>query len=61
MTAPKITRSLTLNFVGDWGQANFHRVLGWLTHQFCRHAGPRSRTAIWSIRGGGFERSEELV
>jgi uncharacterized protein len=55
MTAPTITRSLTLNFVGDWGQANFHRVLGWLTHQFCRHAGPNSRTAIWSIRGGGFE------
>lgn len=55
MTEPRISRSLTLNFVGDWGQANFHRVLGWLTLQFCDRAGPRSRTAIWSIRGGGLE------
>ncbi|MGC4028380.1 MAG: TAXI family TRAP transporter solute-binding subunit [Steroidobacteraceae bacterium] len=50
---PKIDRSLTLNFVGDWGQANFHRVCSWLSQEFCRRAGSRSRVAIWNIPGGG--------
>jgi TRAP-type uncharacterized transport system substrate-binding protein len=52
---PHIDRSLTLNFVGDWGMANFHRVCSWLTQEFCDRAGPQSRVAIWSIRGGGIE------
>ena len=52
---PHIDRSLTLNFVGDWGKANFHRICSWLTQEFCDRAGPRSRVAIWSIRGGGIE------
>jgi len=52
---PVIKRSLTLNFVGDWGQANFHRICSWLTQEFCDRAGPRSRVAIWSMRGGGLE------
>src|SRR5579872_6363517 len=51
----RIERSLTLNFIGDWGQANFHRICSWLSLEFCARAGPRSRTAIWSIRGGGIE------
>ena len=52
---PSIQRSLTLNFVGDWGQVNFHRICSWLTQEFCDRTGPRSRVAIWSMRGGGVE------
>src|SRR5882757_5907542 len=52
---PKLGRSYTLNFIGDWGQANFHRICGWLTQEFCDRAGPQSRVATWSIRGGGKE------
>ncbi len=52
---PFIERSITLNFMGDWGQANFHRICSWLTQEFCDRSGPSSRTAIWSVRGGGIE------
>ncbi len=52
---PRLERSYTLHFVGDWGQANFHRICGWLTQEFCSRAGPQSRCATWSIRGGGIE------
>jgi TRAP-type uncharacterized transport system substrate-binding protein len=52
---PTVERSITLNFLGDWGQANFHRILGWLTQEFCDRSGPRSRVRIWSVRGGGIE------
>ena len=55
MLEPLITRSITLNFLGDWGQANFHRICSWLTQEFCDRCGPRSRVAIWSVRGGGIE------
>ncbi|KAK5046535.1 hypothetical protein LTR84_008338 [Exophiala bonariae] len=52
---PRLSRSYTLNFIGDWGQANFHRICGWLTQEFCDRSGAQSRVAIWSIRGGGIE------
>ncbi|KAL8716656.1 MAG: hypothetical protein Q9181_008401, partial [Wetmoreana brouardii] len=52
---PRIDRSINLDMVGDWGQATFHKILGWLTQEFCDRAGPQSRTRIWSIRGGGSE------
>ncbi|WKT42180.1 TRAP transporter solute receptor, TAXI family [Fusarium oxysporum f. sp. vasinfectum] len=52
---PAITRSVNLNFQGDWGQANFHRIMSWLTQEFCDRCGPRSRVAIFSMRGGGSE------
>ncbi|SPO07558.1 uncharacterized protein DNG_10253 [Cephalotrichum gorgonifer] len=52
---PKLERSLTLTFVGDWGMANFHRICSWLTQQFCDRAGPDSRVAIWNVRYGGIE------
>ncbi|KAH8703434.1 hypothetical protein BGW36DRAFT_393775 [Talaromyces proteolyticus] len=52
---PRIARSMTLHFVGDWGMANFHRICSWLTQQFCDRAGPDSRVATWSIRYGGIE------
>lgn len=49
---PRIDRSVTLHMQGDWGLANMHRMLGWLTSGFCEHAGPASRTAIWTGMGG---------
>ena len=52
---PALSRSYHLRFVGDWGQANFHRICSWLCEEFCKRAGPRSRVAIWSIRAGGIE------
>ncbi|WP_324698840.1 TAXI family TRAP transporter solute-binding subunit [Novosphingobium sp. RL4] len=53
--SPSIDRSVTLNFVGDWGQANFHRICSWLCQEFSDRAGLRSRVAIWNTRGGGLE------
>lgn len=50
---PRLDRSYTLRFVGDWGGANFHRICAWLTQEFCDRAGPNSRTLIWSLRDGG--------
>jgi TRAP-type uncharacterized transport system substrate-binding protein len=50
---PRLTHPHILNFVGDWGQANFHRICGWLTQEFCTRAGPGSRCATWSIRDDG--------
>ncbi|KAH8700317.1 hypothetical protein BGW36DRAFT_425147 [Talaromyces proteolyticus] len=59
-TEPRLDRSVTLNFVGDWGMANFHRICSWLTQQFCDRAGPESRVAIWNIRNGGIEAVVEV-
>ncbi|GIC92977.1 uncharacterized protein Aud_009456 [Aspergillus udagawae] len=52
---PRLERSIRLNFVGDWGMANFHRICSWLTQQFCDRAGGDSRVGIWNIRYGGIE------
>jgi uncharacterized protein len=57
---PRISRSVSLDFVGDWGQANFHKVLSWLTQEFCDRAGPRSRVTIASVLGGGIEALYEV-
>jgi TRAP-type uncharacterized transport system substrate-binding protein len=46
---PRLSRSYTLTFIGDWGGANLHKICCWLTEEFCRRAGPKSRTAIWSM------------
>ena len=50
--APHLNRSLTLHFYGDWGQANLHRVCGWLAQEVGDRSGPHSRFAIWNGRGG---------
>ncbi|KAL2204837.1 hypothetical protein CC79DRAFT_1386668 [Sarocladium strictum] len=55
LRGPRIERSITLNFMGDWGMANFHRICSWLTQQFCDRAGPESQVAIWNVRHGGIE------
>ncbi|KAH8896522.1 hypothetical protein GQ53DRAFT_852838 [Thozetella sp. PMI_491] len=52
---PRLERSVTLNFQGDWGMANFHRICSWLTQQFCDRAGPESQVAIWNMRHGGVD------
>lgn len=57
---PKLSRSYTLNFAGDWGGANFHRICAWLTQEFCDRAGPGSQTAIWSLRDGGMDSLKRL-
>ncbi|NIB38360.1 hypothetical protein HBA55_02115 [Pseudomaricurvus alkylphenolicus] len=49
---PKIDRSLHLNFQGDWGQANFHMILGWLMQELGDRTGSQSRTAVWNGDGG---------
>jgi TRAP-type uncharacterized transport system substrate-binding protein len=48
---PRIGRSVTLHFKGDWGQANLHRICGWVSQEFNDRAGPYSKAAIWSGRG----------
>ncbi|KAH7141806.1 hypothetical protein EDB81DRAFT_797605 [Dactylonectria macrodidyma] len=54
-SGPRLERSFTLHFQGDWGMANFHRICSWLSQQFCDRTGPRSQVAIWNLRDGGLE------
>jgi TRAP-type uncharacterized transport system substrate-binding protein len=49
---PSLKRSVTLHFMGDWGQANLHRVCGWLMQEMGERSGPHSRFATWNGRGG---------
>jgi TRAP-type uncharacterized transport system substrate-binding protein len=51
-TVPVIDRPITLTFQGDWGQANMHRICGWLAQEIGDRCPPGSRFAIWSGRGG---------
>jgi len=48
---PRISRSVTLQLQGDWGQANLHRICSWLSQEIVDRTGPHSRVAIWSGRG----------
>ncbi len=48
---PRIERSVTLRFKGDWGIANLTRICGWLMHEFTARSGPFSRGVIWNGRG----------
>jgi uncharacterized protein len=48
---PAINRSVTLHFRGDWGRANLHRSLGWLSSQMVGLCGPHTRIAIWNGTG----------
>jgi uncharacterized protein len=52
---PRIARSVTLQCIGDWGQANFHRICSWLTQEICDRTGPRSRVGIWNTVDGGID------
>lgn len=55
LRSPNIDRSVQLDCVGDWGQANFHRILSWLSQEFGDRSGRRSRTRISSVLGAGLE------
>ncbi len=48
---PKIDRSFTLHMMGDWGRANLHKALGWLTTELGELSGPHTRFAIWNGTG----------
>lgn len=52
---PRIDRSVTLQFIGDWGLANFHRICSWICQEFCDRSGPRSRVGIWNPVEGGID------
>lgn len=52
VTEPRIERSIELHFQGDWGQANLHRICCWLSQEVNDRAGPDSKVAIWTGRGG---------
>jgi uncharacterized protein len=49
---PRLKHSITLQFQGDWGQANLHRICGWLSQEIADRAGPFTRIGIWNGRGG---------
>jgi len=49
---PRLDRVLALNFQGDWGQANFHRVCSWLCQEVIDRSAKGTRVAIWNGCGG---------
>ena len=49
---PRLHRPVTLAFRGDWGQANMHRICGWLAQEIGDRSPRGSEFAIWSGRGG---------
>jgi uncharacterized protein len=52
MAEPRISRAIRLQFQGDWGQANLHRISGWLSQEMLDRTGAGSRIGIWTGRGG---------
>jgi uncharacterized protein len=51
LQAPRIERSITLQFKGDWGRANLHRAFGWLSTEMLLLCGPHTRIGIWNGNG----------
>ena len=49
---PRLEHPVTLAFRGDWGQANMHRICGWLAQEIGDRSPEGSEFAIWSGRGG---------
>ena len=49
---PRLDRPVTLAFRGDWGQANMHRICGWLAQEIGDRSPRESQFSIWSGRGG---------
>lgn len=49
---PALERAVTLTFQGDWGQANMHRICGWLCQEVGDRSAPGSEFLIRSGRGG---------
>ncbi|KAJ9660398.1 hypothetical protein H2198_002516, partial [Neophaeococcomyces mojaviensis] len=53
--SPTISRNVVLQCVGDWGQANWHKIMAWITQEFTERCGRQSRTCTWSVQGGGMD------
>ena len=51
MPPPALDRPITLHFSGDWGQANLHRVFGWLSQELWDRTPRGAKFAIWTGRG----------
>jgi hypothetical protein len=49
---PRLRRPVNLAFRGDWGQANMHRICGWLAQEIGDRSPDGSEFSIWSGRGG---------
>jgi TRAP-type uncharacterized transport system substrate-binding protein len=49
---PRLDRRVSLAFRGDWGQANMHRICGWLAQEIGDRSPRDAEFAIWSGRGG---------
>jgi TRAP-type uncharacterized transport system substrate-binding protein len=49
---PHLHHPVTLSFRGDWGQANMHRICGWIAQEIGDRSPAGSEFAIWSGRGG---------
>ena len=47
---PRLHRPVNLAFRGDWGQANMHRICGWLAQEIGDRSPEGSQFAIWSGR-----------
>ena len=49
---PRLDHRVSLAFRGDWGQANMHRICGWLAQEIGDRSPRESEFSIWSGRGG---------
>jgi TRAP-type uncharacterized transport system substrate-binding protein len=49
---PRLDQPVSLAFRGDWGQANMHRICGWIAQEVGDRSPQGSQFAIWNGRGG---------
>ncbi len=47
--------------MGDWGQANFHRICSWLCQEICDRSGPKTRIAILNTFSGGIDMPTAVI
>jgi TRAP-type uncharacterized transport system substrate-binding protein len=47
--------------MGDWGQANFHRICSWLCQEVCDRSGPKTRIAIVNTLSGGIDMPHAVI
>jgi len=51
ISEPRLRRSISLQLQGDGGQANLHRICGWLSQELLNRCGPFTRISIVTGRG----------
>jgi TRAP-type uncharacterized transport system substrate-binding protein len=49
---PRLDHPVSLAFRGDWGQANMHRICGWIAQEVGDRSPQGSQFSIWNGRGG---------